>query len=150
MNDLVQKANRQENTQKLNALVNADNQALFTFQTVFPFDLFPDRISIDRNKITITKRYFFFDRAVQSILIKDLMTVIGEESLLFATLHIVDRLLPNKTITVMNLPKSDARTARRILEGLLISEKKGVDLTTIPNSELVPKLIEIGKTTISV
>lgn len=133
-------------SEKLRDLAGADTTPLFSFQTVFPFDLFPDQITIDRNKITINRHYFFFDRVIQSILITDVMTVIVGQSLLFASLQIVDRTPVRRVITLVKLPKEDARIARWIIEGLIVStQQQDLDLTKISNAELLPKLIEIGK-----
>jgi hypothetical protein len=142
----VLKSDQNVETQKLTDLVSDTSQALFVCHTVFPFDLFPDTVTIDRNKITISKHFFFFQRSIQSIIITDLLTIVVEETLLFASLTIVDRLFHQDTIKVANLKKSDARKIRWLLEGLIIGKKEKIDLTKIPDKELIPKLIEVGKT----
>lgn len=137
-----------ENTaeiKKLNDLAHIDTSPLFTFRSVFPFDLFPNRVTIDRSKITVVDNLFFFTRQVQSLMIKDLMSVITHETLLLSSLHIIDRQYPQETIIVANLQKSDARKARRIIEGLIVADKEGVDLSRITNEQLIPKLEEIGR-----
>lgn len=133
-------------SQKLADLVDVDHQALLICRTVFPFDLFPDTISIDRNKITISKRFFFYQRSIQSIIVTDLLTIVVEETLLLASLKIVDRLFHQDAIEIANLRKGDARKIRWLLEGLIIGKKEKVDFTKISNEELVPKLVQIGKT----
>lgn len=136
----------QKEIDKLNDLAFVDNRALFVCCSVFPFDLFPDIITVDRNKITISKKYFFFTRSIQSIMIKDLLTIVVRESVLFATLEIVDKLFPQETIHVQYLQKRDTQRLRWLVEGLIVGEKEKIDFTKISNEELVPKLEEIGKT----
>ncbi len=133
-------------TEQLQNLAAADALPLLSFKTVFPFDLFPDEITIDRNKITVNRHYFFFDSMIQSVLIKDVMTVVVEQSLFFASMQIVDRMPVRRTISLAKLPKDQAKMARWIIEGLIVSsQQKGLDLTNIPNDVLLPKLIELGK-----
>ncbi len=136
---------KQKEVSKLDDLVFVDTRPLYSCKSVFPFDLFPDAVTVDRTKISIAKRFFFFTRQTQSILIPDLLTIIVEETLLLASLHIVDRHFPQETIDVWNLSKPDARRVRWIVEGLLIGNREKVDFTQIPNEELLPKLEEIGK-----
>jgi len=132
--------------EKLDTLAYADDSALFVCKTVFPFDLFPDVITIDRNKITVSKRYFLSTRTTQSMMIKDVMTIVVQEAFLFATLEVVDRMLPHQKITVGPLTKDDARMVRKIVEGLLICDKEKIDLSQIPSEDLIPRLEQIGKT----
>lgn len=131
---------------KLEELSTSDHRALFVCRSCFPFDLFPDVITVDRNKITISQNFFFFTRSVQSIVITDLLTIIVDETLLFARLQIVDRLFHQDPIEVNTLLKSDARKLRWILEGLIIGKKEKIDFTKISNEELLPKLQRIGMT----
>ncbi|MEP7167234.1 MAG: hypothetical protein ABI758_04615 [Candidatus Woesebacteria bacterium] len=142
----AQSTKAQSSAKKLDDLAYLDDKALFVSTTVFPLDLFPDVLTVDRNKITISKRYFLSTRTTQSIMIKDIMTIVVQEAFLFATLVVVDRLLPHQAIKIGPLPKGDARKARWILEGLLISDKEKIDCSKIPTDELVPRLEQIGKT----
>lgn len=135
-----------EEVAKLDELAYVDTTALFSCRAVFPFDLFPDTVTVDRNKVTISKKTFFFTRTTQSILIQDLMTVVVSESLLFATLEIVDRMYPQETIIVEYLPKESARRVRWLIEGLIVAQKQKIDLSKIPREELLVKIEKIGKT----
>lgn len=136
---------RVSNFKKLNELASIDNQALFTAKGVFPFDLFPDTVYIDRNKISIHKHFFFFTKQLQSIMIRDTLTIVVEENLLFASLQIVDKVFPQETIQVRFLTKSDAKKIRWIVEALIVGVNENIDFTRIPNADLIPKLLEIGK-----
>ncbi len=136
---------RVSNFKKLDELASIDNQALFTAKGVFPFDLFPDTVYIDRNKISIHKHFFFFTKQLQSIMIRDTLTVVVEENLLFASLQIVDKVFPQETIQVRFLTKSDAKKIRWIVEALIVGLNENIDFTRIPNEDLIPKLLEIGK-----
>lgn len=136
---------RVSNFKKLDELASIDNQALFTAKGIFPFDLFPDSIYIDRNKISVHKHFFFFTKQLQSIMIRDTLTIVVEENLLFASLKIVDKVFPQDTIQVRFLTKSDAKKVRWIVEALIVGLNENIDFTRIPNQDLIPKLLEIGK-----
>lgn len=135
-----------EEVKKLEELATVDNRALAQVQTIFPFQLFPTVVSVDRTKITINQQLFFFSRQIQGIMIKDLMSVVVETDLFFGTLQIVDRLFPQDTIVVRYLPKNPAIRMRRIIEGLIVAHQEKIDITKVSHEELVMKLEEIGRT----
>ncbi|MCA9339127.1 hypothetical protein KC939_02165, partial [Candidatus Saccharibacteria bacterium] len=60
---------------KLKSLRKSSEDKLITVDAVFPFDLFPDRITIDRAKVTVIKRNFFFTEQKTSISTEDLLNV---------------------------------------------------------------------------
>lgn len=131
---------------KLQELARVDNQPLVQVTGTFPFEFFPTTITVDRKKVTVYDRVFFFNRAIQSLLIEDLMSVRVETGILFATLRVVDKHYPGEDIVVRFLPKQLAKEARWVIEGLMVAQKEKIDLTYIPREELSQKLLEIGKT----
>ncbi len=145
----LEKKARQKEVEKMEVLAQKDTEPVFTCQSVFPFDLFPDRLTISSKKLSITQRYFFFERQTQSIMISDLLSIIIEESLLFASIHIVDRKFPQNVLDIDTLNKEEARRARRIVEGIIIAEREKIDFTKIPTHQLSDMLEKIGETKVS-
>src|SRR5437660_249209 len=45
--------------EKLSEVAEKAHEILYKTDTVFPFTLFPDTITVEREKISIAKRYFF-------------------------------------------------------------------------------------------
>ena len=129
---------------KLDNLVSTESQTLLQIRSVFPFDLFPTIVTVDRTKITITYHLSFFTSQAQSVLIKDIMTIIVQESFLLSGVEIISRIVQQDHIFIPNLSKPDAAKFRQLVEGLMVADKKGVDVSKVSNKELRPKLGLIG------
>lgn len=134
-----------EATKKLNGLADGASRILLDIKAVFPFDLFPDQVTIDETKVTIHSRYFFFTKEVRSIELKDIFNVSVSQGVLFSKLEITDRFFSQEPFTVEYLWKSDAEKARRIIQGLIIAKKENVDVHDLPMEEVVSKVDRIGK-----
>ncbi|MBW7955353.1 hypothetical protein H3C66_01330 [Patescibacteria group bacterium] len=133
-----------KNQKKLTQLETVSTRPLLVIQTVFPFRFFPCTISLDRQKLTISDTFFFFSKEVENYLAKDIVSVSTTEDLLFGSLSIVSGQRINKEVTITHLWKEDARRLRRMVEGMLIAAREGIDLMQISDQELIAKLEEIG------
>lgn len=129
---------------KLNDLVEIDSKPILVVYSVFPFDLFPTKIILDRSKLTIIYNNFL-TRYLQTILIPNVLNIVIEEAVILSNLLITDRLIPQETISVPNLSKRNAQRIRRLVQGLLIAQQKNVDVAKIDTNELLEKLEIIGK-----
>ena len=130
---------------KFEDLVEKTSQPLFKIKTAIPLDPFPNEIIIDINKVNIIFRYFFRSQHIHSIYIKDISDIIVETSLFFSTLSLVDVGFTENSIDINYLKTDEALKARRIIQGLIIAHKNGIDFskTEIPN--LRDSLEELGK-----
>lgn len=135
----------EDEKEKIDSLVEMAQQTLYRVESVFPFDLFPDEIRIDENKVSIVRRNFFFTEDVVSILIKDIRTIMLSTSVFFASLKFDIRGYEENPEPVEYLPKNQAIRARRIILGLLASEKREIDVSKIDRDELVIKMEEVGR-----
>lgn len=129
---------------KLNDLIGKSQTTLLKISNIFPFDFFPDDVVIDVNKVSVINRPFFFSSYVHSVSIKDVFDVLVETNVLFATLRIVDRNFMENVLSVNYLWKSDAFKARRIIQGLLVAAREGIDLSKADEKNLRTKLEELG------
>lgn len=138
----------QQELEKLEQLAKVNTKSLFSCTTVFPFTLFPTKLAVDRDKITIGEQFFFWSKLMETLLIKDIMTVSVSESVLFASIEFApNKFADSQTISTVNyLPKEDAQKFRIIVQGLMVAYKEKVDVSKIPDEELLPRLIDIGKT----
>jgi hypothetical protein len=134
---------------KLQSLVNTNNKVLYRLNTVFPFRIFPTQISIEPTKIDIVQSYFFGTHEVRNILIKEISSVVLEATPFFAALKFKDRMPTQDIVTVDFLNKDEAHQARRIVEGLVLAESEGVDFTQLNASEILDKVIALGKTKVN-
>lgn len=136
--------------EKLEKLIGKTNPFLFKASTVFPFDFFPNDITIEQTKVNIVFREFFFSEDIHSVLIKTIKDVEVQTSLLFATLKIVLDIYPGKPIVIKYLKKSEALCARRIILGLMTIQedvnatKENIDLSQITQEGAKKRVEELG------
>lgn len=133
--------------QKLNNLLERSNRIIFSTRTVFPFDFFPDEITIDETKIQIIRKTFFFTQITFPILIENIHNVTVSSSLLFASVKFEVSGSEENPGDLTFLWNSDAYRIKRIITGITSAVKEGVDLSAIPTPELRQKLETIGART---
>lgn len=141
---ILEDSNEKEQTQKLDQLVEMCEEPILHVKTVFPFVLFTDEIIIDIHKVTIIYGNFFASKQIHSVLVKDISDVVVEISPFFATLKIVDIGYTDNTIDIKYLKKSDGNLARRVIQGLAMTHKHGIDLTKVDREGLLQKLENLG------
>ncbi len=130
---------------KIQNLTNNSN-VLFKATAVFPFDFFPDNLSVDKNKVNIVYKEFFASEDIHSILIKNIKDIEIETSPFFATIKIVPDGYPASPIRITYLKKKEAIKARRIIQGLMTCYKEGIDLAKIKSNSLIQKIEDLGQT----
>src|SRR5581483_1324038 len=74
--------------QQINEIIEKTHKPLFKLSAFFPFDLWPDSISIDIEKVSIVIRVFFRSDFIHTIPIKDIKDVTVETNIFFGTLKI--------------------------------------------------------------
>ena len=139
--------NAETNRQALVDMVVNSNRILISATSVFPWDVFPSSIIVEETRITIIHRQLFSSQ-VHSIDIKDISNVFINTSILFAQLSIVSDTFSKNNIFVNRLWKKEAILVRRIIEGLRMFIRKGIDTTSYGKKELVNKLKELSTTEI--
>jgi hypothetical protein len=132
-------------TQKLDKLVEQSKAPLLKIQTAVPLNPFPNKVIVDINKVTIIYKYFFLSKQVHSVFVKDISDVLVETSLFYATLKIIDVGYTDNSIDINHLSTEDAVHARKVIQGLIVAHKHGLDLSKIETANLVEKLAELGK-----
>lgn len=134
----------QTELQKLDKLVKQSHRVLYTAQTIFPFHLFPSKIVIDENQVSVTRNAAFRTGDVQSILISEIKSVSISTTILFGSLT-VDTMLPTSTpIAIDYLWKDDAVKARRLIQGMMTVVKENIDLSQISEHDLHHRIFQIG------
>ncbi len=133
---------RSEAREKINLLSKEAQQKFLEIKTVFPFDLFPDTLSIDATKINIVSRVFFASESTKSIEINEVADVIVESIPFLATLKIQCARGP---VVIHYLKPSEAKKAKRIIQGLLIAKRQGIDISRLDISDKMQQVEELGK-----
>lgn len=137
-------ANEIQENQKLDNLVEMCEKPLLKIKTVFPFVLFTNEVIIDIHKVSIVYGNFFASKQIHSVLVKDVSDVVVETNPFFATLKIVDIGYTDNTIDINYLKRSDGNLARRVIQGLVMAHKHGIDLTKVNRKDLTKKLESLG------
>ncbi len=133
-----------EDSQKLDDLVKG-NRVLYKISSVFPFDFFPDKIIIDPIKINVVFKEFFSSERVHGIYIRNISDVYVDTGPIFATLKIIDQGIVENTVIVNYLKKNEALKAREIIQGLIVANRHGIDVSAIDDTNLVSKLVSLGE-----
>jgi hypothetical protein len=132
--------------QELAQTISHSHEILATASTVFPFTLFPDTVTLDRAKFTISHREFFRTAEVISIRIEDILNVAADVGPFLGSLRIFTRFFStDKPYNVNFLHKKDALIIKHILQGYIIALQKKIDCSTLPTSDLARMLHELGR-----
>lgn len=129
----------------LDRIAADSHDELATFRTVFPFDLFPDEIIINRTNITLIHNYFFFVSQKLICHFDDLVNSHVHLGPFFGSLQIISKYFTDGEEDIKWLSRKNAETIHAILQGLLIAKKEKVDLKGLPREEIISRLYQIGK-----
>ncbi len=129
---------------KLDKLVEGTEEIIYEISSVFPFQFFPDKIIIDKNKVTIVRKDIFFKRTFP-MLIRDIKTVKVSRGFLFASIEFEIRGYEINPRPTNYLWPEQAIKAQQYILGLMSAKREGVDLSEIPTEKARGKLRKIGK-----
>lgn len=125
-----------DDTDKQPKQSKTDNAVLFTARSVWPFQLFPDRLIIREKDLTFVRKEFFWSGSTETVLIKDIFNIRSHSGPIFGSLEFEKRLF-EASFAMNNMWKSDALKAKQIIDGLMIAEED--DMTMPQNSSTKQK-----------
>lgn len=135
-------------TKQLEHVAENAKDVLMQANTVVPFTLFPTTITIDRVKVTITKRPFINVAKTTSILIDDILNVEANTGPWLGSIKFWSRYFPDKPhepLAVVNWIKNNQALAiKRLLQGFIIARQKEIDCSQIEKGELIKLLHKLG------
>lgn len=130
--------------EELKKVVVHSQEVIASAKTVLPF-LFPHEIILDRTKITIIKRIFFWSSDVISIRIEDILNVSASVGPLFGSVTIASRVMSTVDhFEVDRFWRDDANRIKQITQGYLIARQNGVETDHLSCEELAKTLYELG------
>ena len=132
-------------TEKLTSLAEGSRDNLFVAKTVFPFVLFADTVTIDRQKITIVHNDFFWKSQTASTEIKNIMNIEADVGPLFGSVTVTSKHFLNNTQTIKYLKRSDVATIQRLLQGFMIAQRANINTDDIDKKQLLGLLNELGQ-----
>jgi hypothetical protein len=134
-----------EEADKLKKLVKRSHQVLASSRTVFPMTLFPDSIVVDRSKVSIIKRNFFWSSNVISFQIEDVLNVSCSVGPLFGSLTIASRVMSSVDhFTINYLWRADAMFMKHLMQGHIIAKNNKLETDKLTRNEMVEMLCELG------
>ncbi len=131
------------------SLIRKSNRILSSISThKFPFDIFPDTITVEEGRVNVIIRNFFFSSQVYTVDLKNIANVIINTAPFFAQLVIVSKTFAENEIRINNLWIKDAIYVRRLIEGLRVLDANQIDTSVYTKRDLITKLEELSKTEI--
>ena len=130
----------------LRKIVRKSHQLLASAQTVIlPINLFPDSVTVDRTKVTVTKRTFFWSSSVISIRIEDVLNIACSTGPIFGSLTISSRVM-NSTdhYEIDYFWRKDALYLKQLIQGYVIAQHNQIETSHLSRQELVKTLLELG------
>lgn len=130
--------------EKLIDITEKAQDILFTADTVFPFTLFPDTITLDREKLTIAERFFFRVARVITVPITSMVSADAHVGPFFGSVHMTSKYFIDNTHTVKYLWRDQAEEIQRLIQGFIIANEKGIDVSDIDKEDLCALLHDLG------
>ncbi|HSX42788.1 MAG TPA: hypothetical protein VLF59_01745 [Candidatus Saccharimonadales bacterium] len=128
---------------ELEYAIKGSNQVLAEATTALA--LFPDTVSVDRAKVTITKRTFFRVAEIASIRIEDVLNVACSVGPFLATITIIARVMnSDQTSVVGRFWRHDAERFKDIAQGYIIALQRNIDCSALETPELTSMLQKLG------
>jgi hypothetical protein len=135
----------QEAHEKLIDITIKAQDVLFKADTVFPFTLFPDSITLDREKLTVATRSFFRVAKIVSVPVSSISSAEADVGPFFGALHMASKFFVQNTYTVNFLWRHDAVRIQHLLQGFIIANEKKIDITDIEKEDLLILLNDLGQ-----
>lgn len=126
-------------------LIERSNEVLAKATTIFPLDPFPDTVTLDRTKLTVTTRGFL--RAdIMSIRIEDILNVSSYINPFFGSVTIATRVLSSDDhFTINLLPRRDAIHLKHVIQGFVIARHNNIVCDHLSREDLLETLMELGR-----
>jgi hypothetical protein len=130
---------------ELKKVVKKSHQLLASARTVFPVTLFPDSVMVDRTKVSIIKRDFFWTSNTISFQIEDILNVSCSIGPLFGSLTIASRVMSTVDHFQVNyLWRRDAIFIKHLIQGHIIAKNNKLETDRLSRKEMIDTLCELG------
>ncbi|HVO86690.1 MAG TPA: hypothetical protein VMT23_03105 [Candidatus Binatia bacterium] len=145
LRELTLPANRSPTDEE--TLLNLSGKAhdiLYSAKTVFPLDLFPDTVVLDRERLTIIQKEFFFTARIVSVPVRDILSVEVDIGPFFGSVHMSSRYFSSNPYSMNFLWRKDAIKLQRLLQGYIIAHERQIECSDIDKNDLIKLLYELG------
>ncbi len=129
----------------LETIISQSHEVLAEANTVFPMTLFPDTVLVDRTKVTIIRRDFFWVSDTMTFRIEDVLNAEVSVGPLFGSLTIASRVMSTTDHFRINyFWRNDAVRLKQIIQGYIIARHNDIDTAHLTKDELIHTLSELG------
>lgn len=125
-----------------NAII-ASTEVLASATTILA--LFPDTITLDRAKLTITHRKFFQSAEIESVRVEDIVNATEVIGPFLGSITITSRVMNVKNQTIGKFRRRDAIHMKRVIQGYVIAMQRGIDCSNLSAKELTEQLDKLGE-----
>jgi hypothetical protein len=126
---------------KLRDAVDQAQNILIQARAVFPFDLFPDTITVDRQKLTVVHRQFWGMKQTTSVPHADITNIQADIGPLFGSLTVTSEFFINNTQTIRYLPKHDVLAIQQLVQGFILASKGDIDTSNVDDKHCYSCLV---------
>lgn len=143
-----QSANEQEPGEVHERLIDITEKAhdvLYEAETVFPFTLFPDTLTLDKEKLSVASRTFFRTAKIVTVPITSLISAEANVGPFFGSVKMTSKYFVNSSHSVHFLWRNDATNIHRLLQGFIIAQEKGIDVAEVETDDLRTLLNDLGQ-----
>jgi len=134
-----------DETHELVNITEKSHDILYKADTVFPFTLFPDTVTLDREKLTVASRYFFKLAKITSVPVRDILSVEANLGPFFGSLRTSSRYFVTNPYNINFLKRIDAENLLGLLQGYIIAHEQGLDCSDIDTKDLKTLLNDLGQ-----
>jgi hypothetical protein len=132
--------------EKLNEAVRETHRILAHTKSVFPFMLFPDSLTVDRQKLTIVYKQFFNAHQTVSVPLESVKNIQADLGPFFGSLTITSDLFINNVQKITCLPRHDVLQIQKLVQGITTAISEKIDLGKIKDTEqLKDSLCKLGE-----
>lgn len=126
-------------------MILRSNEVLVRATTVFPLTFFPDTVILDRTKLTVIRRNFFFSEDVMSIRIEDILNVSANIGPFFGSITIATRVMSTDDhFTIYNFWREDVMHLKHMIHGYVIARHNNIPCDHLTLEQLTHTLQELG------
>lgn len=140
----TKKEEKAEGSEELKGVTKKAHEILFRVDTVFPFTLFPDTVTLDREKLNIATRFFYRVAKVTSVPVRDILSVETDVGPFFGSIHMTSRYFSSNPYSVNFLWRDHAMRLQNLLQGYIIAHEREIDCASIEKGQLMTLLNDLG------
>lgn len=130
---------------KLEEAVEGTHNILAQARSVFPFMLFPDMITVDRQKLTIVYKQFFQAHQTIGVPLENVKNIQADIGPFLGSLTITSDQFINNTQTISCLSRHEAKNIQQLVQGIVAAISEGIDIGKIETGQLKELLSKLGE-----